>query len=204
MAKLYHHKSGENRLVYLDLGKAFSLSPKERAESFLNDNESASDHNAKMVDAAAKEFNDKLISDSVENLKTSAVDIKDKTISILKDAAKAPLKLAAHAVTKPIEWVGKPTVSLVSGTLKAASAITTNVVGVAATAPRIALDAARLVPRVPLIILDKLSVLSGYPSSLVRYIKEKILGLIDKTNEKIFEISADTRNKIFATIGAEA
>lgn len=201
MAKSHNYQPGENRLIHLNLGKIFSWSPKTRAE-LLNSNEESTAHNDKMVEAASKEFNDPPLSDTIEKIKAGATDIKDKTVSVFKETIKSPFKLTAHVITKPVEWIGKPTLSVVSGVTKGLIATTSNIVGVAATAPRIAADAARLAARVPLIALDKLSVFFGYPSSLIRYIKEKILSTIDKSNEAIYEISNSTREKIFSTLGA--
>lgn len=202
MEKLYHNTFKENRLVHLKLGNLFKIGPADRA-SVLNSNEESTAHNDKMQDAANNEFNDSPIADSLEKIKSGATDVKDQTMSVIKDAVKAPFKLAAHLITKPIEWIGKPLVSATTGIAKSVVAVGTNVAGVAATAPRLAFDVARLGARVPLIVLDKLSVYAGKPSVLIRYIKEKVLSTIDDANAKIFEISGNTRGKIYSTLGVE-
>lgn len=177
------------------MGNLASFSPAKRT-SVLNDNSEAGAHNDKMGEAAAKEFNDEPIGSAVETVKKESTEIKNNVVEALKSAIKFPFKLLGRLITKPVEIVGKPALSLVKGVANTAVQVTTNTLGLAATAPRIVVDAARIVPRIALVALDKLGVPAGMPSRIIARTKEKALAAIDSANCKIYETSASIRDKI--------
>ena len=193
------NSSRENRLLHLDIGKMFSTKPGERTEQ-LNDIQSSSSHNKKMIEGAGEEIQTPL-SDTVKGAQEEMKKKFSVIPGVLTEGLKGTLKAASSVVTTPISAVGKTAVNLVSGTTKIATHIITNSVGFALNIPRIGGDIIKLATRPPIVVADYFADLLGRPSRWMKKLRGASLKKIDDSSEKVLSTSSGFRDKLLGAAG---
>ncbi|MBL4694858.1 hypothetical protein JKY72_05825 [Candidatus Gracilibacteria bacterium] len=189
----------EKRLLFINVAGLASSDSEERSKNVLDNSETSSDHSNQMTKLASEEIKPvaavkKAVESGKELVMTAATSPFRAINTIGKATAGAALAIVG-AGTRPVVQAVKNTGQLIANTASAAVAVTLAL-------PRAALDVARLVPRVALVLADYTTQAFGYPLRLIKRFRDKFSKTLNTKATQIDELSTRRANKLLKDAAA--